>query len=560
MSKCGPVSSYHLIAILILFQPLHSTQGSASGVEIEKTTERLLESERLGVAGLLTTSPATVFFYQHLSEVFDSALEESKGAARIVEMYENQMPQSRAQWGQCMSAYDQVLASRERYQDALREVVVERRPVVERLMLGGISGTSNKLSEIASKQSSLLAAVADVHNQLLKQKTRVAQGRAPEILWPSNLPPELRDEIEFAMKQQARAGWTSTSWEALERRIQIIRRGEEEEAELLRQAARDSWEHLSEMESRAFAELNVLAEAQVDLAINSVFQEVTIGNRLLVQRWYQLWRDEWGAPEGEMPGAARDVKWAAVGDVGVLVASASVLRRYPDVNDAFIESHGDAVNAKGVIDRLQGGLPRRAKQWQEAFDAFEKLRASREIYMNKVQEKLDERKRLVASVLDGGRLKSLRMDLHRAGQRHQFELAAFLEVRKQIYAQESRLRSGERPVLEWPAGGDRRWLPVSKELEDSLVISSRSLDAWKDLERRLESAFRTAEAVTRDSVEFSDKLLRNLRGLESAFVVERQILAAAEDDLAANVLLQQVVDRRERLLKRDYERWKQAQK
>ncbi len=122
------------------------------------------------------------------------------------------------------------------------------------------------------------------------------------------------------------------------------------------------------------------------------------------------------------------------------------------------------------------------------------------------------------------------------------------------------MRSGERPVLEWPAGGDRRWLPVSKELEDSLVISSRSLDAWKDLERRLESTFRAAEAVTRDSVEFSDKLLRNLRGLESAFVVERQILAAAEDDLAANVLLQQVVDRRERLLKRDYERWKQAQK
>ncbi len=557
MRKVAFASARRFIWIFLLLQLPGSAQGATPAGEIEEMAASLLESERLGEPGLLTTSQAVVGFYEHLLPVFRIALRETQDAARVAAVCPGQMPGSRAGSGQCVAAFGQMQAGREKYQTALRGVIAERRPLIERLLHGSISRVIRESDAVASEQASELAAVSDLHDQILRQKARLAPGQAPEILWPPGLSPELRSEFDSILNRINDAGWTRSSWSALEKRVASLREDLKGAADELRAMSHANWEQIGAMEKRAISELNILTEARFDMQINAVFQEFTVKKQMLAQNF----SGAWGLREDffeEVVGAAGDVHWFAKGGLGLIVASAAVLQRYPGVDNVFIDSHKEAMGAKRTIERFRGKLPRSQSQWGKVLGAFEVINESRNAYIGKLREAIDGRSRAMESVSDE-RLGSLRRDLDEIGRQSQVDLQALADAREQIYAQERGFHSGVDPVVDRPSGRKGVWVAIVEDLLDDPAASPNSPGSWRGLKRRLEATFEAAEATTRDFNAFLTRIGGRLDDLESALATERQILTVAENDLAANVSLQQIAERRERLLRQDYEQWQQAQ-
>ncbi len=280
-----------LLAASLLYNAPLSAQ--MAGQKIEEAVMRRLEKEPRGQTGDLTTSQAVLFMYKHLEPLFRQSLREVQDARKVADNYQRRMPRTSAEWGQYIDAVSAMQTGREKYQQALRNVVAERRPIIGRLLGGRIKSTVSNIDRISGEQAAELGALVDVQRQILQQEGRIRSQQMPTIVWPPAIDPFLQEEIEAtiesALKNQG--GDAYAAWRALERRLARLRRDLEAAADELRLAAHANWNQLSDMEKRAMAELNVLAEAQVDLASNAMFQQTTIRRVYMAQQTFGVWRE-----------------------------------------------------------------------------------------------------------------------------------------------------------------------------------------------------------------------------------------------------------------------------
>lgn len=262
------------------------------GQQVEEAVMRRLQKEPRGTTGDLTTSQAVLFMYDHLEPVFREALREVEAARRVADNYQRRMPRTNAEWGQYIAALSRMQTGREQYQQALRNVLAERRPIIERLLGGRIKSTVSEIDRMSGKQAAELEALVDVQGQIQRQEGLVRQGQMPTIIWPSAVDSGWQDEIERAIELAVKnRGSSYDTWQGLERRLARLRRDLESAADELRFAAQANWDQLGDMEKRAMAELNVLAEVQVDLASNAMFQQTTIRRVYMAQQTFGVWKE-----------------------------------------------------------------------------------------------------------------------------------------------------------------------------------------------------------------------------------------------------------------------------
>ncbi|MCP4545085.1 MAG: hypothetical protein GY835_01310 [bacterium] len=263
------------------------------GQQLDDGVMRLLEREPRGTIGDLTTSQAVLYMYDYLEVVFHQSLREVQDARRIADRYRHRMPKSRAEWGQYVDALKKIQSGRERYQQTLRELISNRRSLIDRLLgpAGLIRSTGYEVDRTSAEQSAELGAVAEVQRQILQQQTQISHGQIPTIQWPSGIDSLWKAEITQALKDAAQGSSNAyDAWRALDRRLGRLLRDLEATADVLRESAQQNWDNLEEMEKQAIAEFNVLAEAQVDLASNAMLQQSTIRRIYRVQQTYAVWK------------------------------------------------------------------------------------------------------------------------------------------------------------------------------------------------------------------------------------------------------------------------------
>ncbi len=271
--------------------PVQDDSNQGPGARLLDAVMRQLQKEPYGVAGDLTTSRAVVFMYHNLSPVFQQALQEVEDARKVADRYQQRMPRTSAEWGSFLDALSRMQTSRESYMQALRNVAAERRPIVERLVDGRIRNTISSIGLTSGKQAAELGALVDISAQVLRQEGRVRLGEDPVIQWPPETDPLLREEIEELIRLAVSSENSGGAWNNLERRLARLRRNLEAAADELRSAVLAHWGHLNDREMAALAELSVLAEVQVDLASNAMFQQTTARRIYLVRQDFGTWKE-----------------------------------------------------------------------------------------------------------------------------------------------------------------------------------------------------------------------------------------------------------------------------
>ncbi len=285
---------FHWIFLIVIL--LHGAPLSAAlpGQQLEDSVMRLLEKDPRGKVGDLTTSQAVLYLYDHLEPVFRQALQEVEEARRDADRYQRRMPRTNAEWGQYIDALSRMQTARERYQEALRNLIAERQPLIERMLgpQGLIRGRYSEIGRVDAEQTAELAAVAEVQRQILQQEAKIRDGNTPDIRWPAGIDPVFKEEITNAVRSAAQPrGDSYAAWRALDRRLGRLRRDLQAAADEVRGAANANWAYLDDMEKRAFAEINVLIEAQIDLASNAILQQTTIRRVYMAKQTYSVWKE-----------------------------------------------------------------------------------------------------------------------------------------------------------------------------------------------------------------------------------------------------------------------------
>lgn len=247
---------------------------SASCLETAKTL--LAESETGKSEGGLAASNVTLTMYPRLRPVFQENMQQVEEASWVVDYYRHRMPRTTAEWGQYIDALLGILSGRERYQEALRAVICERRPAVEGL-LRRIFKTIVEVDLSSDRHAMELGVLVEIHQQILEQEEAVRSGRMPKIDWPREIDPAWRDEISHALQRVTRGRLRyDEAWRNLDQRLKALRRDLESSASELRLASALNRERLRDYERRALAELDALQDVQSDLAFNASLQQATI--------------------------------------------------------------------------------------------------------------------------------------------------------------------------------------------------------------------------------------------------------------------------------------------
>ena len=296
VTSCQSRTSSHLCIVFstMVILALHATPLAAElpGQKLENAIMRLLEKDVRGTTGDLTTSQAVLFQYGQLEPVFKQSLREVQAARKIADYYQRRMPRTHAEWGQYTDALKRMQTGRERYQEALRNVIAARRPVVNRVLTDLVKSARYEIDQMAPTQEVELAALAQVQQQLIEQQEIIRSGTMPTIQWPPGIDAIWKEEIEEAVRVSVEGKSSAFgSWRSIERRIERIRRDLQATADELRSAAQANWEQLDDLEKKAFAELNVIAEAQIDIASNAMLQQTTIRRIYMAEQTKSVWKE-----------------------------------------------------------------------------------------------------------------------------------------------------------------------------------------------------------------------------------------------------------------------------
>lgn len=278
-------------SLALLSTSLGPIWAQLPGSQLEQEVMRLLDKEPRGTSGDLTTSAAVLFWYSDLDRAFDASLERVKTARRAADRYLDRSPRTPAEWGHYISSLHEMQVAREVYQEKLRSVIAERRPVLQNALGDGIiASTTQSIDDTSSKQTAELAALIEVQNQILSQRSTIQAGRSPVINWPQGTDPIWKEELEAAIEAAVADGsLESDAWKRLRKRLGRLQRNLHSAAEELRTAAEAHWDQLDVLERQALAELNVLVEAQIDLASNAMLQQTTIRRVFMAQKTYDVW-------------------------------------------------------------------------------------------------------------------------------------------------------------------------------------------------------------------------------------------------------------------------------
>lgn len=243
-----------------------------------------------------------------------------------------------------------------------------------------------------------------------------------------------------------------------------------------------------------------------------------------------------------------------IGDVGVLVASTAVLLRYPDLRKTFNQAHSRSLRAIKSIDKFNGRKLRNTDDWKIVFDAFAELQTARSDYLDALAKKISSRKISVEALHNTQVMTEARRNLRSASTEYNTELLEFKGIKEQIYSQESIIRSGEMPIIDWLGEREAMWkIELKRTILLLLRAQTEEAGSWTILQRRIAMIEQALMTSTKELETAATHNWIYLDGLEKDASTEKNILILAENDLISNQLLQQVTERRERLLRQAYE-------